>query len=77
MNIQLGNSSKLIKLYTYTDLDETLSNLNSYNQNYQAGNDDIIFIRISMNIVLIIDIDFLFNRKLFELVFAIQRRKHF
>ena len=66
MSIQFRTSQNIIKLFTQTELDQMLLTLNSYNQYYQSGNDDLVFIRVSMSQLLIIDLDFLFNRRLFE-----------
>ena len=66
MSIQFRTSQNIIKLFTQTELDQMLLTLNAYNQYYQSGNDDLVFIRVSMSELLIIDLDFLFNKRLFE-----------
>ena len=66
MSVIFRNSQNFNKVFTYTELDQILTDLNSYNQYYQSGSDDIAFIRISFNHLLIIDLNFMFNRMLFE-----------
>ena len=66
MSVKFRNSQNLNKVFIYTELDQILTALNSSNQYYQSGSDDIAFIRISFNHLLIIDLNFMFNRMLFE-----------
>ena len=44
------NSAGNVRTYTYAELDQTLTDLNAYNQYYQSGSDNIAFVRISMNV---------------------------
>ena len=66
MSILFQTDETIYKTFTYTELDYMLLQLNSYNQYYQSGNDDIVFIRISQNSLIIIDLGFNTNIKLFE-----------
>jgi len=66
MSIQFKNSGNYTRVFTYVELDYILLDLNAYNQYYQSSNDDTVFIRISQSQLLIVDLEYSFNRKLFD-----------
>ena len=64
--ISFKKASNVTKAFTVSELDKIVLELNVYNTYYAAGNDDIVFIRLSQDNLLIVDLDFTFNVKLFE-----------
>ena len=66
MTISFQTASNATKTFTEIELDKILLELNAYNSYYVSGNDDIIFVRLSQNSLLILDYEFMFNVKLFE-----------
>ena len=66
MIISFKKASNMSKTFTKIELDKILLELNVYNSYYVSGNDDIIFVRLSQNSLLILDYEFMFNVKLFE-----------
>ena len=66
MSIQFTDSSNNTRTYTHVQLDTILLDLNANNQYWQSGSYNVAYIRLSLNHLLLIDLDYSNNRKLFE-----------
>ena len=64
----LTNSEGLVINYTNEFLDTILLQLNASNNYYTTGNDNIIFIKIGSNKILLLDYTYHINRNIFNII---------
>jgi hypothetical protein len=66
-NINFTNSLGLTTSFTNNDLDLILTELTAPNSSYASGQNQIMFIMLGAGYLLIVDLNTVFNRRLFEL----------
>ena len=66
-NINFTNSLGLTTSFTHNDLDLILTELGVQNSSYAAGQNQITFIMLGAGNLLIMDLNPVFNKRLFEL----------
>ena len=64
----LTNSEGKVSTYTNEFIETILLQLNSRNNHYTTGDDDILFIKIGSNKVLILDYTYHINRGIFRII---------